>query len=101
MAFAPRAICWRDAFRPEIAAFSFFRGHSHRGKGPPFNPMSSVADTHVNSQARENSGGVELSVVMPCLDEAATVGICVKKAIDALERHGIRGEVIVADNGST
>jgi glycosyltransferase involved in cell wall biosynthesis len=38
---------------------------------------------------------------MPCLDEAATVGICVKKAMEALNRHGIRGEVIVADNGST
>ena len=44
---------------------------------------------------------VELSVVMPCLNESATVGICVKKAIEALEEHGIRGEVIVADNGST
>jgi glycosyltransferase involved in cell wall biosynthesis len=38
---------------------------------------------------------------MPCLDEAATVGICVQKAMEALNRHGIRGEVIVADNGST
>jgi glycosyltransferase involved in cell wall biosynthesis len=63
--------------------------------------MSSVADTRVDSRIAENSGGMELSVVMPCLNEAATVGICVKKAIDSLERHGIRGEVIVADNGST
>ena len=38
---------------------------------------------------------------MPCLNERATVGVCVKKALDAMERHGIRGEVIVADNGST
>ena len=44
---------------------------------------------------------IELSVVMPCLNERATVGACVKKALDAMERHGIRGEVIVADNGST
>src|SRR6202162_265595 len=63
--------------------------------------MSSIAETHVASRIADNGDGVELSVVMPCLDEAATVGICVKKAIDALERHGIRGEVIVADNGST
>ena len=63
--------------------------------------MSSLADTRVDSRIAENSGGVELSIVMPCLNEAATVGICVQKAIDALERHGIRGEVIVADNGST
>jgi glycosyltransferase involved in cell wall biosynthesis len=84
-----------------MAAFSFIRGLSQQGKEPAFNPMSSVADTHVESRIAENSGGVELSVVMPCLNEAATVGVCVKKAIAALERHAIRGEVIVADNGST
>src|SRR5580693_5862063 len=101
MAFGPRAICWHDAFRAAMAVFSFFRGRSQQGKEPAFNPMSSVADTHVDSRIAENSGGVELSVVIPCLNEAATVGVCVKKAIDALERHAIRGEVIVADNGST
>ena len=46
-------------------------------------------------------GGIEVSVVMPCLNEARTVGTCVDKAIDSLERMGIRGEVIVADNGSS
>jgi glycosyltransferase involved in cell wall biosynthesis len=44
---------------------------------------------------------VELSIVMPCLDEAASVATCVAQAREALERYGIRGEVIVADNGST
>lgn len=63
--------------------------------------MSSVAETNVASRIAEDREGVELSVVMPCLNEAATVGICVKKVIDALELHGIRGEVIIADNGST
>ena len=43
----------------------------------------------------------ELSIVMPCLNEAHTVGICVEKALSYLEVHNIRGEVIVADNGST
>jgi glycosyltransferase involved in cell wall biosynthesis len=37
---------------------------------------------------------------MPCLNEADTVGTCVRKAASALEEHGILGEVIVADNGS-
>jgi len=62
--------------------------------------MGLFAETSVVPQIAKNRDGVELSVVMPCLNEAATVGLCVKKAIDALERHGIRGEVIVADNGS-
>ncbi|TME86803.1 MAG: glycosyltransferase family 2 protein [Chloroflexi bacterium] len=44
---------------------------------------------------------VELSIVMPCLNEAATVGDCVKQAREALAKYAINGEVIVADNGST
>lgn len=43
----------------------------------------------------------ELSVVMPCLNEAETIGVCVDKAWFALKNSGIEGEVIVADNGST
>ena len=44
---------------------------------------------------------LELSVVMPCLNEARTVVICIKKALDFMERHGVAGEVIIADNGSS
>ena len=44
---------------------------------------------------------LELSVVMPCLNESLTLGTCIKKAVKTMERLGIRGEVIVADNGST
>lgn len=42
-----------------------------------------------------------VSVVFPCLDEAASVGLCVKEALDALDGAGLVGEVIVVDNGST
>ena len=44
---------------------------------------------------------MELTILMPCLDEAATVGICVQKARGFLQRSGVEGEVLVADNGST
>lgn len=44
---------------------------------------------------------VELSVVMPCLNEAETLAICIKKAQGFFEREKINGEVIIADNGST
>ena len=44
---------------------------------------------------------LELSIVMPCLDEAETLGTCIDKATRALSESAIRGEVIVADNGST
>jgi glycosyltransferase involved in cell wall biosynthesis len=43
----------------------------------------------------------EVSVVMPCLNEAETLPICIRKARAALERTGIAGEIVVADNGST
>lgn len=56
-------------------------------------------DLNANSQ-RTNSG-IELSIVMPCLNEADTLEICLTKARTAMDETGIRGEIIVADNGST
>lgn len=44
---------------------------------------------------------MELTILMPCLNEAETVATCVAKARDFLKRAGIHGEVLVADNGST
>ena len=44
---------------------------------------------------------VELSVVMPCLNEAETLERCIEKAQRAMHEHDITGDVIVADNGST
>lgn len=43
----------------------------------------------------------ELSVVMPCLNEAETLAICIQKAQGFFEREGVTGEVVIADNGST
>ncbi|HRJ56948.1 MAG TPA: glycosyltransferase family 2 protein [Anaerolineales bacterium] len=48
-----------------------------------------------------NSPAVELSIVLPCLNEELTVGICVAKAVGFLRKNNINGEVLVADNGST
>jgi glycosyltransferase involved in cell wall biosynthesis len=42
----------------------------------------------------------ELTILMPCLNEAATVGTCIAKARGFLERTGVEGEVLIADNGS-
>jgi glycosyltransferase involved in cell wall biosynthesis len=43
---------------------------------------------------------IELSVVMPCLDEKDTLAVCIRKALKGIAAAGVRGEVIVADNGS-
>lgn len=44
---------------------------------------------------------VEVSVVMPCLNEAETLEVCIVKALRSLEQLNVVGEIIVADNGST
>ncbi|WP_344686552.1 glycosyltransferase family 2 protein [Blastococcus jejuensis] len=44
---------------------------------------------------------IELSVVLPCLNEAETLELCIRKARASLDELGVRGEIVVADNGST
>ncbi len=44
---------------------------------------------------------LEVSIVMPCLNERDTIGECVRKARRAIEQNGWRGEIVVSDNGST
>ena len=42
-----------------------------------------------------------ISIVMPCLNEAETLAICIRKALAAIAATGVPGEVVIADNGST
>jgi hypothetical protein len=44
---------------------------------------------------------IELTILMPCLNEAETIEVCVEKAMGFLARSGVSGEVLIADNGST
>ena len=48
-----------------------------------------------------SADSVEISIVMPCLNESDTLAVCIEKALAAIEEHGISAEIIVADNGST
>ncbi|HED12235.1 MAG TPA: glycosyltransferase family 2 protein [Gammaproteobacteria bacterium] len=48
-----------------------------------------------------NSQTLEVSVVMPCLNESETLQACIQEARKAIEDAGISGEVVIADNGST
>src|SRR5580693_2963605 len=43
----------------------------------------------------------DLTILMPCLNEAETVAYCVRQAADAIRDSKVSGEVVVADNGST
>jgi glycosyltransferase involved in cell wall biosynthesis len=60
-----------------------------------------MATTTTSARPDRPLGTLDVSVVIPCLDEAETIGTCVQKARRAIDRDGFRGEVIVVDNGST
>lgn len=54
----------------------------------------------VTRQALADLGALELTILMPCLNEARTLAACVRKARSFLQQAGVSGEVLVADNGS-
>jgi glycosyltransferase involved in cell wall biosynthesis len=58
-------------------------------------------ETPANHSPLETEAVCEVSVLMPCLNEAETLGTCIKKAKTSLKNLGVSGEVIIADNGST
>src|SRR4051812_37240786 len=60
-----------------------------------------VAIASQTPSAQKTYEEFEVSVVMPCLNEAKTVGVCIDKARSAFEKLGVKGEVVIADNGST
>src|ERR1044072_729254 len=53
------------------------------------------------SEIKIDGHRIELSVLMPCLNEAETLATCIKKAQKALEDLKVDGEIVIADNGST
>jgi glycosyltransferase involved in cell wall biosynthesis len=59
-----------------------------------------VVTVPLDEALRAPASPVQVSVVIPCLNEAENVGACVQTAWDVLDRNGISGEVIVVDNGS-
>lgn len=54
-----------------------------------------------HSGQKNEMGDLELTILMPCLNEALTIEICIEKAQLFLQRSGIHGEILIADNGST
>src|SRR5882762_7506312 len=64
--------------------------------------MGTILTSEAMQTARtEIPNGVEVSVVIPCLNEANSLAFCVDKARKAFQAAGLSGEVVVADNGST
>ena len=44
---------------------------------------------------------IELTILMPCLNEEETIEVCINKALRFLKKNKIKGEVLIADNGSS
>ena len=64
--------------------------------------MFAASDTEPGSRSRvPGAGGVELSILMPCLNEAETIQTCIHKAQRFLAENNVDGEVVIGDNGST
>lgn len=73
----------------ELERTALFDEHAHEG---------SRAAAREPSQCRP---AIELTILMPCLNEARTLATCITKARCFLARAGVNGEVVIADNGST
>jgi glycosyltransferase involved in cell wall biosynthesis len=67
----------------------------------PVKEQSLEASIKLPTAAGGEIGNVELSVVMPCLNEVETIESCIRKAIGFLREHGVQGEIVIGDNGST
>ena len=70
---------------------------------PPslLNESTATMDISATRGPQEIGTECELTVLMPCLNEAETLGMCISKAKASLENLGVNGEVLIADNGST
>jgi len=60
-----------------------------------------MGQTTESKKSDEVRQAVELSIVMPCLNESETLATCIRKACKSFIEYGVRGEIIIADNGST
>lgn len=62
-------------------------------------------ELQVKSAFSQNANRLDISIVMPCLNEVESLPHCIANALDALDRirreHGLYGEVVIAENGST
>jgi glycosyltransferase involved in cell wall biosynthesis len=65
------------------------------------NEQTQLPGQQSESEVQQSNNELDVSVVIPCLNEANSLAFCVEKALTAIRSAGLRGEVIVADNGST
>ena len=74
----------------------------HQAAAPAVAAIQAEASAAEARAAAESTAarGCELTILMPCLNEAETLAICIRKARSSLSSLGVDGEVLIADNGS-
>jgi glycosyltransferase involved in cell wall biosynthesis len=65
------------------------------------NAVLGAVSPEPSATASRRGEELELTVLMPCLNEAETLAVCIRKALSCIDRLGLAAEVLVADNGST
>ena len=105
-----RRRCWTVSSEKELLAIgNLFQSFAEGFTAPMVDGKFSVKEAPLilgqsavrTVESHSVSNEIEVSIVIPCLNEAETVGICVEKALQWIRDQGIHGEVILADNGST
>jgi glycosyltransferase involved in cell wall biosynthesis len=66
-----------------------------------FPAVNASAIVRVDAELPAGTGNTELTIIMPCLNEAETLALCIDKASRYLANSGVSGEIVIADNGST
>jgi glycosyltransferase involved in cell wall biosynthesis len=79
----------------------------YRSHDPEFGEVETKAAMLANNETEtitvkdNDESELEVSIVMPCLNEAETLRICIRKAQKSIRQHNLKAEIIIADNGST
>jgi hypothetical protein len=63
--------------------------------------MAGAAVSRMETGMGQGAAPLELTILMPCLNEAETIATCIQKALAYLAQSGVSGEVLIADNGSS
>jgi hypothetical protein len=63
--------------------------------------MAGAAASQMKTAMGQGAAPLELTILMPCLNEAETIATCIQKALAYLAQSGVSGEVLIADNGSS
>src|SRR5229473_1429912 len=87
--------------RRSVGVTCFSAATASRGLHPALGSSAMKVAQRQSSPSHDAPAAVEVSIVMPCLNEVETLATCIAKAREAIDKGGYSAEIIVADNGSS